>query len=82
MKTSLTKGLTQEQATELRKDFVGSPALRNRLIQLSREKIDTARRSNISKEGYANPSWAYQQADGIGYERALLEVISLLTDEK
>lgn len=82
MKTSWTKGLTPDQTTELRKDFVGSIMLRNRLAQLSREKIETYRKATISKDGYANPAWAYQQADAVGYERALQEVISLLLDDK
>lgn len=82
MKTNWTKGLTAEQAMELKKDFVSCPLLRKRLTELSREKIESHRKALVSKEGYANPSWAYQQADGIGYERALLEVISLLNDEK
>lgn len=81
MKTSLTKGLSQAQSIELRKDFEHSTILRRRMVELLREKIDSRRVESISKEDYTSPSWAYKQADSIGYERAMQEVISLLSSE-
>lgn len=78
MKTSWTKGLTPEQTTELRKDFVGSTILRRRLTELLNEKSTLSREGSTSKDAYSNPNWAYLQADARGYERAILEVISLL----
>lgn len=78
MKTSWTKGLTQEQTVELRKDFVGAAILRKRLQELLNEKANLSRDASISKDAYSNPNWAYLQADARGYERALSEVISLL----
>lgn len=78
MKTAWTKGLTPEQTTEIRKDFVGAAILRNRLTELLEEKSMLSRNESISKDNYANPNWTYLQADARGYERALSEVISLL----
>lgn len=78
MKVSWTKGLTQEQATELRKDFVGAVILRQRLQKLLQDKIDASRNASMSKDAYESPNWAYLQADARGFERALSEVISLL----
>lgn len=78
MKVAWTKGLTQEQATELRKDFVGAVILRQRLQKLLVDKEVASRDSSVSKDLYASPNWAYLQADARGYERALNEVISLL----
>lgn len=78
MKTVWTKGLTPEQTTELRKDFVGAAILRRRLQELLTEKQEASRNASVSKDQYANPNWAYLQADARGYERAILEVISLL----
>ena len=79
MKTTLTKGLTPEQSTELRKDFVGAIILRERLITLLKEKTNTSRDASFSKDLYDSPSWAYLQADARGYERAINEFISLLS---
>lgn len=78
MKTVWVKGLTKEQETELRKDFVGSVMLRKRLSELLEDKSKSSREGSISKDNYSNPNWAYLQADARGYERALNEVISLL----
>jgi hypothetical protein len=78
MKTTWTKGLTPEQTTELRKDFVGAVILRKRLQSLLDAKATLSREASMSKDAYTNPNWAYLQADARGYERALSEVISLL----
>lgn len=79
MKTAWTKGLTPEREVEIRKDFVGSVVLRKRLEELLMEKSELSRKESISKDNYLNPNWAYLQADARGYERALSEVISLLS---
>lgn len=79
MKTAWTKGLTPEQKTELKKDFVGSVILRKHLQTLLEEKANASRDASISKEGYQNPNWAYLQADARGYERAISEIISLIS---
>jgi hypothetical protein len=78
MKTSLTKGLDVEKTKELKVEFASSTFLRERLRQLLDEKIQTNRTATTSKDAYGNPNWAYLQADAVGYERALKEVISLL----
>lgn len=78
MKTVWTKGLTPEQTTELRKDFVGSAILRGRMKELLEEKLKLSRENTISKDAYSNPNWAYLQADARGFERAITEVLSLI----
>ena len=78
MKTIWTKGLIGEKKSEIESAFLASGNLRERLRTLIREKIDSNNTSVRSKENYENPSWAYLQADKIGYERALYEVISIL----
>ena len=82
MKTTWTKGLTPESATEVRKDFQGAAILRRRLKEICEEKIETSYKVSASKDSYSNPNWAYLQADARGYERALNEVISLILGEK
>lgn len=85
MKTSITKGLEGQHAEEMEQAFVSSARLRHRIVELLNEKIHTNNKTLRSKEAYSNPSWSMLQADGIGYERALYEVISLIlskNDEK
>lgn len=78
MKTSLTKGLTDKQKEEIQQDFLASAAIRARIITVLKEKIETNRTAATSKDAYANASWPYLQADSVGFERALKEVISIL----
>ena len=81
MKTVLTKGLSKDQAEEITQDFKASAFLRERLTAILEEKIDALRREVRQKNSYESPSWAYVQADYIGYERAIYEVISLISSE-
>lgn len=79
MKTIWTKGLNAEQIVQLKQDFVGGALLRERLSKLLEEKQDSSVKRSRSEDGYSNPNWAYQQADARGYERAISEVISLIS---
>jgi hypothetical protein len=76
IKTSWTKGLEDDQAERIRGAFKASSELRERLSLLCEEKIATA--MSTHKAQYDSSSWAYLQADAIGYRRALEEIISLL----
>lgn len=79
MKTSLSKGLNEQQKLELVSNFKASALFRERLTTLLEEKVETKRRAAKSMTAFENPSWAYQQAHVLGYESALDEVISLLS---
>jgi hypothetical protein len=81
MKTSLTAGLSAQEKNELERDFHASAHLRNRIIDVLKDKAESNRRDTRSKDRYVEASWAYLQADSIGYERALFEVISLLSSK-
>lgn len=82
MKASWTQGLEPEFEKEIRGDFKSSLLIRKRLAVLLEDKIKSNRKSMINKEGYEVANWAFKQADGIGYERALQEVMSLILDDK
>jgi len=79
MKVSWTKGLSPAKKEEIRKSFLACADVRERLSYLIKEKITTARKESISKEGYETNNWAYKQADICGYERALEEIISIIS---
>lgn len=85
MKTSITKGLGVLEAEEMEQAFLASARLRHRIVDLLNEKITSNMKDMRSKTNYESNAWAMLQADGIGYERALYEVISLIlskNDEK
>lgn len=78
MKTSLLKGLNEKDKEEMKGLFIQSLRLRNQIIKTLEEKIKVIDTESVSKEGYESPSWAYKQADIVGYKRALKEIISLI----
>ena len=79
MKQSWITGLKDEHKEEMKREFISSALLRARLTNLAANKIEESRIATRSKNNYENASWAYLQADQIGYERALSEIISLLS---
>lgn len=78
MKTRWTQGLSPEKKEEVKREFLASALVRERLISILEDKIETTRKGSISKDAYNSANWAYLQADAVGMERAFEEVISLL----
>jgi hypothetical protein len=81
MKTVLLKNLTDQQKDEMRQTFAHAAFLRSQLTVILNEKINASNKIVRSKDAYGIANWAFLQADAVGYERALTEVISLLTHE-
>ena len=81
MKTVLTKGLDKDKAGEVLLEFSSSAFFRQRLEEVMKEKIESSQKAARSRDRYLEPSWALNQADAIGYERALNEVISLISSK-
>ena len=80
MKQGWIKGATPEKVAIIKADYVGSAGARMRLTEMLNDKIRISTTVKRKKEGYDSPNWAYVQADVIGYERALSEIISLISD--
>ena len=81
MKSSWTQGLDKELVVDIRQNFKESLVMRRRLEEVLSEKIASSQRSSRSKTAYENPNWAYLQADARGYERALQEIIELISEK-
>jgi len=80
MKQSWTQGLDPSRATQIKQDYVGAATLRKRMEELLLQKIKVSNAVTRKKESYEISNWAYLQADAIGYERAILEIISLISE--
>ena len=81
MKTAWTSGLKPDAKKEIVEDFNSVPALRARLIDILNKKIRSNTGEKHKPENYSLAAWPMFQADGIGYERGLREVISLLESD-
>lgn len=80
MKISWTKGVDKELVVDIRQNYKESLVLRRRLVVMLEDKCSASTKTSRSKDGYDSANWAYLQADARGYERALQEVISLISD--
>jgi hypothetical protein len=78
MKTAWTKGLVEAEKEEMKSLFLANASFRKRQQLLLRDKIDAIRQKNTVESSYDSPNWALKQADAVGYERALQEIISIL----
>lgn len=78
MKSSWTKGLDEQAKLDLEGSYKAASLLRRRLVEVLKEKAEISNRNARSKVTYDNPNWAYLQADNVGYERCLYEIIDLL----
>lgn len=81
MKASWTAGIEKEAAVDVKQNYKESLVLRKRLVELLEEKASSSVRTSRAKDNYDSPNWAYLQADARGYERALTEVISLISGD-
>lgn len=78
MKTVWTDDLEPDQVIEMRGDFISSSLVRKRLKKIINDKIETKRATIRKDTNYDLSNWDCFIADSIGYERALVEIISLL----
>lgn len=70
-------GLSDKDKEEIKQIFLSNARLRERVKVILQDKIDTARKNNRASDAYDSPNWAYKQADAMGYERAMHEIINL-----
>jgi hypothetical protein len=80
LNTKWTAGLNKELADELRRNYKESLVMRRRLKKLLDDKADASTKNSRSKLLYDNPNWALLQADQRGYERAMEEIIELISE--
>jgi hypothetical protein len=80
MKASFVMGLSPDQTKEMEREFKEASLFRKRLSVLLAEKIQGRIKEATSKTEYESPSWAYKQADLVGYIRGMEDIISLLKD--
>ena len=77
MKLNWTKGLSAQEKEEMKLLFSSNARLRARAVEILKEKQAAAHKGTTLKDAYDSPNWALKQADSVGYERAINEIISL-----
>lgn len=79
MKSSITAGLDEKEATELRQEFVASHHVRKRIREMLQKDIDNLHTSMKNEEYLSSsPNWTLIQIDRIAQIKAYEKIISLL----
>jgi len=81
MKVRWTNRLDEQNTKDIKQLYKESHRIRARLNQMLVDIIEEKRKGQTLESLYDSPSWAYIQADRNGYERALRDVIELITGE-
>lgn len=79
MRVELLRGLNEDQKKE-REQLLRSCSAALKVYKDTLEaRLSDLTKEVLSKKAYDNPAWALEQADRVGYARALNDVIELLT---
>lgn len=78
MKQIFKANLSDEDKIKMEESYNAGITFIKKLLKVLEDKKEASTKYSRSKENYSNSSWPYLQADAIGYERALSEIISLL----
>lgn len=83
MNTLLTKKLKKnsQEYKDVEDAFKASAFLRNHLLSVLDDLLKEELSKKLSDAEYDSPSWAFKQADSIGYARAVEKVKALLTEK-
>lgn len=84
MNTAWTKGIRKgsQEDKDIRSSYAESYIIRKRLTQMLDDKVDGKMKTAMSNDAFDSPSWAFLQAESIGYAKAMQEIIKLLDAEK
>lgn len=81
MKSNIIAGLDERQAEEMRLNYKASALFRGRLKEMLTKKIESRRSEVRQGQSYEDASWSHKAADAFGYETAILEIISIISEK-
>jgi hypothetical protein len=82
MKKVWLNGQDPDQQKETRRHFANADIFRDKLTKILDDKEREVYNASLLADAYKSPNWSYQQADMVGFLRALKYVKSLIEDNK
>jgi len=73
-----TTGLSPDEKKELSLQLEQAEEAFLKLASILDQKIEGSVKRQRSRAGYESPNWMFEQADAIGYQRALSDVLTLI----
>lgn len=80
MKSGLLARVTDRQKTELKKSWEETGLIRKALREHLEAKLQSERNSAEDIKSFDSGAWSCEQANRLGYIRAMKEVISIFSD--
>ena len=77
-KSSWFAGLDERKAGEVKASLYASEVVMKRLRQMLEKRIEASYQAQRSETNYNDPNWSLKQADYIGSQRAMKEVLDLI----
>ena len=77
-KSSWFAGLDKQKAGEVKASLYASEVVMKRLRHIVERRIEASYQAQRSETNYNDPNWALKQADYIGHQRALKEILDLI----
>lgn len=74
------KNMSPQEKQEFERDLLAASPVLEKLNQIVETKINDSVRVMRSKTNFKNANWTHEVADSFGYERALIELQSLLKE--
>lgn len=83
MNSAWTKGIRKgsQEAVDVEGAYASSAFIRRRLVAILKAFEEEELSARLRSVDYDSPSWAYRQADSVGYARALRKVASILEEK-
>lgn len=81
MKTRWLKELDEQNTKDIVQLYKESRRIRERFKKMLNDILEEKNHGRTLESMYDSPSWAYIQADRNGYDRAIRDVIELITDK-
>jgi hypothetical protein len=79
MKTKIIAGLNEQDASEMRASFDACAKVRERLIELLDQEINTIQRDMVKGDHLLNPNWTMVQLDRIAQIKSHEKLKELLS---
>ena len=79
MNKRLYNHLTEEDQLDFKRRLNENADLLLRVSEIARDKLNEEHIKSIKASNYELPAWSEKQADSIGYQRALADLIEIIT---
>lgn len=79
LSSQLLRGIKRDEVEKYKQYLIHNKELLDRIVGILKNKVQTSSNEMRSQVAYDKASWPYYQADQLGYQRALTEMVNILS---